>query len=50
MVAEDHPQMTVVITWNNEIIHEKINLSVPLLNCSQEWPIAVFPVSTSLLR
>ena len=39
MVAEDHPQMTVVVTWNNERTHEKINLSVLLLNCSQNGPL-----------
>lgn len=50
MMTKDHPPITAVITWNNEMRHKKLKLYMLLLNCSQKWPIASFPVSTPLCK
>lgn len=36
MMTKDHPPITAVITWNNEMRHKKLKLYMLLLNCSQK--------------
>ena len=50
MLAKDHPQMTVVVTWNNEVIHKRIKLHVLLLNCSHSGPFLPSPCPPPFAR